>query len=359
MRGVENLSFKMIIVGFIKALAVLCSINFAVNAMVDQDAILQMVRCEGVALEPLLHADFFKLDHTMNSFNLCNPSIIQTDEGFLVNTRVVNYHLVVGQERTKEKNNPKEDRENRNILTWYTPELLRIADAEFVPGKLATEMAHFGMEDCRIFLWNNELWAIFTYYPGKGNYFSNITVGACCIGPSKKKRTWEIKRITIFERPDKDTPEKNWLPFIYDNQLYVVYSYNPFTVMSLSVNNGIAKKVVEHVYQDQPSKLFRGSAGPIPFGQGYLLLVHEIDYVNGRKNAYYHRFVYVDREFNMIQYSPRFVFLEETIEFSCGMCMNTHQDGLLVGVGVYDSHAYLCKVPLSLVKTLLNAGVTL
>lgn len=341
--GFKTCGISVIMLGFVLCYSSLLSFREKVFVLAENAAFKMM---------PLsLHA-LSKTDPTFAAFNLCNPSIVQREELFLVNTRAVNYHLP----RYK-KNNANEPRRNRNIIISYDFDFSFISEYELVPGVLAPEIAMFGLEDCRFFLWENETWMTFSYYAGEDKYLDSVTVAVCQIAFSKEKKQWEIAQMQVFERLEKSRPEKNWLPFIYENELHVIYSYNPFVVMHLSFESGAVQKKVERFYVDTPSKSFRGSGGPVPFNDGYLLLVHETEYSKRKGRRYYHRFVYTDKAFNMICYSQRFVFFKEGVEFSCGMCLDAQQEHLLIGIGVTDSSAYLCRMPLCWIQTLLDKGV--
>jgi hypothetical protein len=86
-----------------------------------------------------------------------------------------------------------------------------------------------------------------------------------------------------------------------------------------------------------------------------LTITHEVDLFNsevGRKDAVYrHRFVFWDKDFNIIKFSDSFNFMDAHVEFCIGM---THiKDHFLLTFGFQDNAAYLLKVPERVVKDFL------
>src|SRR5204862_471745 len=97
---------------------------------------------------------------------------------------------------------------------------------------------------------------------------------------------------------------------------------------------------------------FRGSTPPIEFDEGYLLLVHEhVD--NGQRN-YMHRFLFLDKDFNIKKMSLPFIFMHKGIEYCCGMTIDHTEKNLIMGLGIEDREAYLFITDLDTVRTLLE-----
>ncbi len=46
--------------------------------------------------------------------------------------------------------------------------------------------------------------------------------------------------------------------------------------MQLSIETGEKKVIHYKMYNDEASKIFRGSGGPVPYKDGYLVLTHEV-----------------------------------------------------------------------------------
>ena len=157
-----------------------------------------------------------------------------------------------------------------------------------------------------------------------------------------------------------DRPQKNWLPFVgADGGVRAIYGYAPLTVLRLDVQSGRYEVDVQ-VRHRRRAKTWRGSAGPvsIPDSDRRLMLVHDVIIQNrpgGRsERTYLHRFIECDAAFSLTRVSRPFVFVEEGIEFACGMTLSHNGANLVIGVGIQDKRAYLCQVSLAEVERMLG-----
>ena len=100
-------------------------------------------------------------------------------------------------------------------------------------------------------------------------------------------------------------------------------------------------------------QIFAGSAGPLPFDDGYLALVHQFSYEEGR--YYFHRFIYLDKDFKLTRLSKPFTFLHSGIEYCCGMTFDPSCQNLLMTIGIEDRQAGLVTVNLETVRGLLSS----
>jgi hypothetical protein len=98
---------------------------------------------------------------------------------------------------------------------------------------------------------------------------------------------------------------------------------------------------------------FRGSAGPIPFDNGYLILVHEVVHFADHSRCYLHRFVYTDHRFFIKKASKPFTFLHQGVEFCGSMTFNHEGSHIIFAIGIEDSKAYLCSVDLKTIRSQL------
>ena len=200
----------------------------------------------------------------------------------------------------------------------------------------------------------------FTYYePGKHDYYNNIYASYARISAGQNDSVWTTDKEIIFKRIKHDLPEKNWLPFI-DSQdnLLAIRSCNPLSI--LSINNEIGDWDYLLSKSDFPFEQNRNSAGPVPYKEGYLMVVHKAVFVDQKcdyKN-YYRRFIYVDKNFNLIAFSDPFVFCKEGIEFSCGMTLDHEEKSIIIGVGIDDREAYLYKVPLTIIDHIVQHRIS-
>lgn len=119
--------------------------------------------------------------------------------------------------------------------------------------------------------------------------------------------------------------EKNWLPF--DDKY--IYEFSPFTITD-------GKNIC--FTQDYPLKNARGSAGPVPYKNGYISIIHYA----WKYTYYFHRLVYHDANMKIISTSKPFIFEQLGIEFCIGAVI---KDDLLVMIyTVYDRNPKIIAV---------------
>ena len=110
---------------------------------------------------------------------------------------------------------------------------------------------------------------------------------------------------------------KNWLPFVKDGSLYIIYSCHPFTIYKPNLETGDCEMALMYEPEYDFSG-FRGSAGPIECcADGYLMLVHETVQFEDQSRNYLHRFLYLDKNFRHHCYRNLFIFSYHGIEFCC------------------------------------------
>ncbi|MBU6467720.1 MAG: hypothetical protein KGQ44_01065, partial [Betaproteobacteria bacterium] len=151
------------------------------------------------------------------SVRFCNPSIIKKDNYWIV--------LIRGIEENKKIRNRKGFFYNENWIFKYNEqfnliEKYIIDDNELIENN---KECQFGLEDGRIFEWNNELWIIFTGLDIVDNKFINTM----CLAQLQDKKLINFK---ILKSPYNFTREKNWIPLVKNKDLYIIYQSNPIEV---------------------------------------------------------------------------------------------------------------------------------
>lgn len=130
--------------------------------------------------------------------------------------------------------------------------------------------------------------------------------------------------------------EKNWMPIVG------------------------AGKVAQWVYQlgkvvDEHSRLIhkdcvvnaehlRGGSQVIPFRSGFLCIVHEAGVKGDGQRWYWHRFAFLDVDYNVVKVSKPFVFHDKQIEFCAGLCVHPDGKRLVISYGVKDNSAWVATV---------------
>lgn len=311
---------------------------------------LKNARFEPIILDlPLIQEGCDERYHPMN------PSIRKTERGYELICRAVNYT----QKDAKIFNTVDEAGifRTRNFLLHYDLEFNLLSQKEIIENLprervdcwISTRLK--GLDDCRIFEWNKERW--FTCTTNDTNPTGNFQISLCKLGDKGRRGEMEVEKLVPLQGPDPDRCEKNWLPFIRDSELYLIYSYDPFIIYKPDVETGECATLLHYVPPHDFSR-FRGSAAPIPFDEGYLIIVHEIFHLPDYERRYTHRFLYLDKNFSVKLASKPFTFRHLGIEYCCGMILDHSGSELIIPIGVEDREAYLCFVDKRAVRSLLE-----
>ena len=284
----------------------------------------------------------------IRNYNPMNPSIQKLDEGYLLLCRTVNYRQEYGHYQMLD-GSPNIHIHTRNFLLRLSNDLQVLSQQEIV-DTLSPKYPHLqveGLEDCRLIMHDRKLWCTCTTWGAHA-----IHISLCRLAEPDLSSEIALQQFTPLQGPDPSRCEKNWLPFVMNHALHVIYSYDPFRIFKPDLVTGECASVLEY----SPScdfSYFRGSAAPIPFDDGYLMLVHEVVFNEWR--VYLHRFLFLDKEFHITKASLPFIFQHLGVEYCCGMTIDHSGTQLIVPIGIEDREAYLCCINLDLVRSLLKS----
>jgi tetratricopeptide (TPR) repeat protein/GR25 family glycosyltransferase involved in LPS biosynthesis len=149
-----------------------------------------------------------------------------------------------------------------------------------------------------------------------------------------------VTDVHVLEGPTPGRHEKNWMPFVADGALHVLYSCEPTVVFRCDPKSGTLERVARH-QGPREAAAFRGGSQGIPTESGFLFVVHEAAHANGRRE-YLHRFVLLDRAHRLAAVSPHFRFAGPGTEFCAGLARRDAD--LLLTFGVGDRAAGLAVV---------------
>ena len=152
-----------------------------------------------------------------------------------------------------------------------------------------------------------------------------------------------------FEESNKK--QKNWAIFSHNNSLHAVYENNPLTIHKIDINSGNFD-IITKISSPNIAKGFRGSTNLIKYKNGYLYIVHEVEYVP--KWQYSSRFIVIDENYIMTHMSPKFYFLKEGIEVALSLCYDFDENYVIVGASYRDSNPFKIKILLTDVESILN-----
>lgn len=281
-----------------------------------------------------------------------NPSIQRTENGYMVLCRTVNYIQFGGRDH-KSCDIFDPTIRTKNFLVEYDKKFNVISQKEIVENLPRYRKQHVlveGLEDCRLISYNNSWWITCTGFDFTSEGVPQIAL--CKLDSKTTDNKVPVTQLTVLQGPDKRRCEKNWLPFVKNNEIHVVYSYDPFIVFKPNIQTGECPKTIS-IIPNYDFSAFRGSAPPIEFDDGYLLIVHEVVFSNN--NRYYlHRLVQTDKDFNVTLLSKPFTFLHQGIEYTCGMTLDHSHQNLIIALGIEDRNAYLCTVDIDTIRSMLE-----
>ncbi len=282
------------------------------------------------------------IQRTEDGYNLICGAVNYTQKG------AVNFTLLDGQDTTHTVR-------SRNFLVtldknWQTTKQEEILE-ELQRPRHPSIVNVKGVEDPRFFHYDNAIWFTCTTLDTNPQPPHIHQQSLCKLGSSNKNSERNIEKLLPLIGPDLTRCEKNWLPFVKDDKIHILYSYDPFIIHLPDLNNGMCNKTIEYTPKHNFSQ-WRGSAAPIEFDGGYLALVHEMVFQNER--FYMHRFIWMDRDFVIQKASLPFIFKHKGIEFCAGMTTDHDENNLVLAIGFEDRETNVGVIPLASVRELLQ-----
>ena len=279
-----------------------------------------------------------------SEFRCCNPSIIATNDGWLATVRTYNLYSV------KDGRVHKIDGEkliNENWLVSYTDDfrvqtqtVIDIDDSIVDPETRSTFLPN-GIADYRIFRRLGEYY-ILGYGTNIRDHRDTMVLG-CLQGD-------RITRLHIIKSPKNADVEKNWMPVESDGELSVIYSVNPFELMSIE-NGKSFSRYTRPVNKDIAE--YRGSSQAISYKSGFLCVVHR-NIIVGWRRIYLHRFVFFDENWDITRMSKEFFIEKKGAEFCAGLA--NKGDRYVITYGLRNIHARMVEMPASLIERLLDGA---
>lgn len=271
---------------------------------------------------PCFNPSIFQHNHGTKAIVRSSNYLIEGGKYFIYGTdfQTVNYMVDVSDALTAH---------NRRVIRISSPQL---------------SYAQNRIEDCRLFGLSGNLMMICTIYE-QINHAIHNTIHLCQIDEDGS-----IRKFWRFDSPFGRMAEKNWMPVVIDDQIYIVYSIHPYRLIRM------APDLSSMVLIDGQSAIpdlqgHSGSSCAVPYLDGYLGVFH-CRYVHEGVKKYSHRFVRFARDMRILAYSDEFVFEDFQIEFCAGLTQVG--DHFLISYGVQDRRAMLARFPVDAIAPLLS-----
>lgn len=216
------------------------------------------------------------------------------------------------------------------------------------------EWNFIGLEDCRIFRWEGKLYICGVRRDTTPNGEGRMELSEIIITDDSVEEVSRY-RIPVLEGVYSYC-EKNWMPIV-DVPYHFVKWCTETEVVKVDIEN---KKTIQTALTNNAHIGFtkdpRGSSHVLPWKNGYFCIIHEVDLFQslaGRKNGKYrHRFIFWDKNWNIIKKSHEFFFLGGEIEFCAGMTKK--DDDYLISFGFQDNCAFVLTCPEKIIEDIFN-----
>jgi FkbM family methyltransferase len=265
-----------------------------------------------------------------DGFYPSSSSLLKTDNGYLFNIRCVSYYIEKNGQYTGNVN-------TKNVLVVLNERLEFVSSSLMVDDTLVSSYHIKGMEDCRLISNNTLFCTRMDLVPTREKQTARM-----CICTLEENRVTSCVPLNVR---DADC-EKNWLPFYIEDNLYFVYGFDPLEIYKLVDNKPHLWKVIE---SSMDLSSLRGSASPIPYKGGYVLVTHQV--AEGSPRTYFHRFVFIDENWR-IHVSDAWSFENEDIEYT--LSISILNDTLIIPYSTWDRTCKMCFVKLSVMDDMLK-----
>lgn len=280
-------------------------------------------------------------------YRTTNPSVTRLGRRIVVLQRTVNYEMTEDGLRYQTPGNGPI--QTRNFLLHLTDEFEVESASEVLPPADMPEAVCrqvLGFEDLRLFAWQGVLWG--------SACVREFTAEAWCeqvlarIEPVDSA-TCRLTNWRVMTPEGPRTHEKNWMPQVDGDRLQFVYLCDPTRVVD---DQG---RTVSEDIPAVAAPRFRGGSQLIAFDDGWLALIHEVQWrPSESRRFYHHRFVWFDRMNRLRKVSRPFFFDRKGVEFAAGLAWHPDGERLLISYGVADSESWLASVDAVDVRALLE-----
>ncbi|WP_031596732.1 hypothetical protein [Ferrovum myxofaciens] len=276
------------------------------------------------------------------SLAICNPSLVASQEGWDVLVRALDPVPYQGDDC--------EFLSSENWLVRYHPDfsvrsIFKLNDLDF--RNYCREATH-GLEDGRLFYWKHQLFGLFSGLRREGNNYFNTMVLSRVDGD-------HLVDPIVIPSPHGQAREKNWMPYVKNDELYLIYSTQPMEVYLYAGKlEHLVREEKQHANLTIPplgGAMLSGSSQLIDWGETSLAVVHhrrksplfgklvmkhvtkDPDYQR-KKVLFDHYFIRLDKDFNLMARSKKFQFETSGVEFCAGLALGSQ--GILLSYGVMD-----------------------
>jgi SAM-dependent methyltransferase len=190
-----------------------------------------------------------------------------------------------------------------------------------------------GFEDCRLFVWREQLWCSSTVRELNQAGYCQIVLARIDAQSDGNYRFADYK--VIHPQGIDLAHQKNWMPLVVGDDLRFIYSSDPVRVID---DHG---KTICLRPSPVASDSFRGGSQAITFDDGWVAIIHQSVTMHDNRRRYLHRFVKYDKDFNLVGYTESFYISKLGIEFAAGLARHPVTDDIVVSFGIDDRESWM------------------
>ena len=239
----------------------------------------------------------YPINGTLTKMYSSTPSIVEVDDGYIVNIRYVNYtldSLFVGSTYSL----------NKYLKLDFS--FMKKGEYLFDYTFSKESLKHYGLEDIKHF----------TDSSGDSHFIGSVfqqKKSCMVLGKTKFDRDTFNKPLQLFKTNFTNNAawEKNWAYVNYLGETCIVYSWSPVILCRINYSTNVIFKIKEI---SVPFKNARGSSNGYICNDEIWFVVH----VNNQGD-YYHHFVVFDLSMNYLRHSEYFKFEGNLVEFCLGL----------------------------------------
>ncbi len=271
-----------------------------------------------------------------------NPSIVATEEGWLVNVRSSNYRI-----RDWRYVIPPEDGDyirTHNHLVELTDDLQVKSATKLDVQYPKTNFFADGLEDIRLNTIDGKLHFSVTLR----NHAPWDGLCRIAVGQIEQNR---VVGLQVLDSP-RQQHEKNWMPFT--GQKRWLYGFDVKGEAALIAHEPLKGWYLETTFETPRfARKFRGGSQLVEVATNqWLGVIHEVAMVGGHR-VYEHRFVLVNGEGLLLKVSPLFVFKAKfSIEFCAGLAVKGNR--VVISFGEMDETASLVECGVDAVLAIME-----
>ena len=269
-------------------------------------------------------------------YTALNPSIVNYNNELWMIQRTVNYRI-----RSDGSYDMQGDDaiRTRNYLIKLDNTLSIISSEEILPPSDMPNPKYplvIGFEDSRLFFLKGEPWCTSTVRELNDDGFCEIVLARISEAEFGQRRLCDMK--IIHPKFCDKQHEKNWMPFVINDELFFFYSSDPVRIIDST------GELVHSIITDFAADNYRGGA-VTTINDGWIAIIHEShDIPNVGKRRYLHRFVLYDSTGKIVYQTEAFYFNKLGIEFAAGIAIHPITNNIIVSFGFDDCESKLVTI---------------